>query len=282
MKLSIITVNLNNRDGLRKTIDSVRGQCCMNFEHIIVDGASKDDSPSIIREYADSSTHPVHWVSEQDKGIYNAMNKGIDMARGEYLLFLNSGDALAGTQVVKHFINADTCADIASGIERMPNGMLSYPKNETELTYDFFYNDTLRHQSTFIKRDAFEKYGKYREDYRIVGDWEWFFRVIIIDNVSYQTLNFEVAIFDCNGISNSKVLMESHEFERARVHQEILPRLESEYKELQILRSIKEEYDHLKSGRFGIFVKVFLRIKQLKKKIIHQYFGVFYFVCFFF
>lgn len=266
MKLSIITICYNDAQGLKKTLGSVAGQCCADFEHVIVDGKSKDDSPAIIREYADGSAYPVHWVSEQDNGIYNAMNKGIDMASGEYLLFLNSGDILVGTQVVKCFIDANVYADVASGIERMPNGNLSYPKNEDELTYDFFHNDTLRHQSTFIRRDAFEKYGKYREDYRIVGDWEWFFRVIIRDNASYQTLNFDVAIFDCNGISNSKVLMESHESERSRVHKEILPRLQHEYEELQILRSIKEEYDHLKSGRFGIFVKIFLRIKQLKKK----------------
>lgn len=263
MRLSIITINLNNRDGLQKTIDSVICQTFKDFEWIIIDGGSTDGSKELIEQY---SKHFSYWVSEPDKGIYNAMNKGIDMASGDYLLFLNSGDILAGTQVVKYFVNAGVCADIASGIERTTNGTLIYPKSENGLTYDCFYNDTLCHQSTFIRRDAFKKYGKYREDYRILGDWEWFFRAIIRDNASYQSLNFEVAIYDCNGISNSQVLMEWQEIERARGHQEILPRLQSEYEELQILRSIKEEYDHLKSGRFGIFVKAFLRIKQLKKK----------------
>lgn len=266
MKLTIVTICYNDALGLRKTLDSVALQSCQDFEHVIVDGASKDGSTAIIKAYAETSECSVVWVSEPDKGIYNAMNKGVKMAGGEYLLFLNSGDVLVGTDVIEHFSNAKVYADVASGLEQMPDGRLAFPKQECELTYDYFYNDTLRHQSTFIRRDAFEKYGLYREDYRIVSDWEWFFRVLVRDNASYQMLNFEVSEFDGNGVSNSQTQMKLHEIERERVHQEILPRLYPEYEELQMLRTVKEEYDHLKSGRFGVFVKLFLRIKKAKKK----------------
>ena len=91
MKLSIITVNLNNRDGLQKTIDSVICQTFRDFEWIVIDGGSTDGSKELIEQYAD---HFAYWVSEPDKGIYNAMNKGIKVAKGEYLQFLNSGDSL--------------------------------------------------------------------------------------------------------------------------------------------------------------------------------------------
>ena len=86
MKLSVITINFNNRDGLRKTIESVVNQTYKDFEYIVIDGGSTDGSVDVIKEYTDRIDY---WVSEPDKGIYNAMNKGIDVAQGEYCLFLN-------------------------------------------------------------------------------------------------------------------------------------------------------------------------------------------------
>ena len=87
MKLSIITVNRNNKDGLEKTIRSVIRQTSHDYEYIIIDGASTDGSPEIIRNYEENITY---WISEPDTGIYNAMNKGIRKAQGDYCLFLNS------------------------------------------------------------------------------------------------------------------------------------------------------------------------------------------------
>ena len=122
MKLSIITINYNDATGLKKTLDSVAKQTSCNFEHIIIDGASTDGSVEIIREYEStlaSSLSPLasnlKWLSELDKGIYNAMNKGIKMATGDYLLFLNSGDCLVDDEVVEHFVLCDNREDIISG-----------------------------------------------------------------------------------------------------------------------------------------------------------------------
>ena len=103
MKLSIITVNLNNRDGLQKTIDSVVSQTFKDYEWIVIDGGSTDGSKELIEQYAD---HFTDWVSEPDKGIYNAMNKGIGMASGEYIQFLNSGDSLVSGHVVDQMSEA--------------------------------------------------------------------------------------------------------------------------------------------------------------------------------
>ena len=89
MRLSIITINYNNREGLRKTIESVVNQTYRNFEYIIIDGGSTDGSVEVVKEYADRISY---WVSEPDNGIYNAMNKGVLAANGKYIQFLNSGD----------------------------------------------------------------------------------------------------------------------------------------------------------------------------------------------
>ena len=92
IKISIITINFNNSKGLVQTLDSVAQQTYNNYEHIIIDGASTDGSKSIIEQYKNKNPHVTYWVSEKDEGIYNAMNKGITHAQGQYLLFLNSGD----------------------------------------------------------------------------------------------------------------------------------------------------------------------------------------------
>jgi len=121
-KLSIITVNLNNAEGLRKTIESVVTQTFTDFEYIIIDGGSTDGSVEIIKLYADKITY---WVSEPDKGIYNGMNKGIMVAKGEYCQFLNSGDWLVNENVLKE-VFADV--DIVYGDLKIPNGNFFIPK----------------------------------------------------------------------------------------------------------------------------------------------------------
>ena len=104
MKLSIITINYNNAEGLRKTMESVLAQSYTEIEYIIVDGASTDGSVDVIRELATRPT--IKWVSEKDTGIYNAMNKGIRMATGEYIQILNSGDILAADDVTDRMMAA--------------------------------------------------------------------------------------------------------------------------------------------------------------------------------
>ena len=274
MKLSIITINWNNAEGLRRTLESVAAQTNRNFEHIIVDGGSADGSVDVIKEYEstikqsvtiDQSTIQIKWVSEKDNGIYNAMNKGIRMAKGEYLLFLNSGDALENAEVVENFYKADIKTDIATGIEKETNGHLIYPKKEEELSYSFFYDDTLMHQSTFIRRDAFERFGMYNEGNHIVSDWEWFFNAIMKQDASYEPLDFVVALFDGEGISNSKRVLQSHNEEREGVRQRIMPRVRRDYNELKRLERVEKEYEYLKNGKMGWIVRMLLKLKAIKK-----------------
>src|SRR5215213_3812369 len=97
-QFSIISINLNNAEGLQKTFDSVFNQTFTDFEYIIIDGGSSDGSEEIIKENADKFSY---WVSEKDDGIYDAMNKGIAKATGDYLLFLNSGDHLLDSSILQ-------------------------------------------------------------------------------------------------------------------------------------------------------------------------------------
>src|SRR5574344_640072 len=114
MTLTIITINRNNADGLKKTLKSVASQICKNYEHIIIDGASTDESVQIIKDYvaSDAGKNVSYWVSENDTGVYNAMNKGIKHAKGEYCLFLNSGDWFINDNIIRQISTARYNDDI--------------------------------------------------------------------------------------------------------------------------------------------------------------------------
>ena len=105
MKISIITINYNNAEGLRKTIASVAAQTYRDIEHIIVDAASTDGSVSVIKEYAEKADYPVLWSSKKDNGVYNGMNIGILRSTGGYIQILNSGDVLAAPAVTERMIS---------------------------------------------------------------------------------------------------------------------------------------------------------------------------------
>lgn len=273
MKLSIITINYNDATGLKKTLDSVVKQTCCDFEHIIIDGASTDGSVEIIREYEStlaSNLSPfasrLKWLSEPDKGIYNAMNKGIKMATGDYLLFLNSGDVLVDENVVYDFIVSDKREDIVAGgtllgvDERLPK----YPPKV--LTYELFVTDSLMHAATFIRRELFEQYGLYNEQHRIVSDWEFFVKVLVNNNCTYTTINRLISLFDTTGISNQSSHSTLHEQERREVIDRYMPRLIPVYDELVEKRRTCEEYQFLKNGRLGWVIKLCLKLKSMKQK----------------
>ena len=112
MKLSIITINYNHKEGLLKTIKSVVNQTYHDIEYIVIDGGSTDGSVDVVKQYEDSISY---WVSEPDCGIYNAMNKGVAKATGEYCLFLNSGDSLHGTDSILEFVSKLSGEDLLMG-----------------------------------------------------------------------------------------------------------------------------------------------------------------------
>lgn len=217
MKLSIITVNLNNRDGLQKTIDSVVSQTFKDFEWIVIDGGSTDGSKELIEQYAD---HFAYWVSEPDKGIYNAMNKGIKVAKGEYLLFLNSGDWLLDTTALERCFSHSFSSDIVYGDLLFCNGETQHRYNyPDDLTLHFLYNLSLGHCASFIKRELITQ-NPYNEELKIVSDWEFFLRQAL-NNSTFGHISEAIACFDTKGISsaNNQLVLD----ERRKVIQAAIP-----------------------------------------------------------
>lgn len=207
LKLSIITINRNNAAGLQKTIESVLSQTYTDFEYIVIDGASTDESVSILKEYA-VATLPCgeglvggrfYWISEPDKGVYNAMNKGILKAKGEYLLFLNSGDVLLNenvlSQVFSYAVNTDI---IAGNIIRGGKEI----KSPDRLTIRNLLISSLSHQSEFFKKDLFEAIGLYKECYKFLSDYDFNLHCAI-QQVTYTHLDISIVDYDDKGMSSS-------------------------------------------------------------------------------
>lgn len=215
MKLSIITINYNNKVGLKNTINSILPQTYNNFEYIIIDGGSTDGSVEIIKEFAD---HITYWVSEPDNGVYHAMNKGIDIAKGEYCIFMNSGDLFYDKNTIESLIPQLDGTDIILGNTLESDGTIKPYKKD--MTFKTLYNGSLSHQSTFIKTSLLKRYH-YDESLKIVADWKFFLQTLILDNCTYKGVNLFVSIYDVSGItySNMNKFME----ERKKVAHSMFP-----------------------------------------------------------
>ena len=238
MKVSIITINFNNLEGLKKTVKSVISQTYHDIEYIIIDGASTDGSADYVKE---NKEYFNYWVSEPDKGIYNAMNKGIDHATGDYLLFLNSGDYLVDENVIEKFVSFDPVEDIVYGDQYIDdNGSLITWYNSPEVLNTKNIFGPLPHQSMFFRNHVFSKYGKYREDNRIVSDWEYYLRLFLLTNTSFKKINMYISIFDYDGLGTVNVDLRT--VERKKVV-ERLP------KGVLELIEIKEKYNDLLLSR---------------------------------
>lgn len=296
MKLSIITITYNNAEGLCRTIQSVQSQTFRDFEHVIVDGGSTDDSVDIIRQYADNeairpegykairqekndkaddtlpnhpiasspNSHEICWISEKDRGVYDAQNKGIRLAHGEYCYFLNAGDTFCADDVLERMFSPNSL--IASSPNRLPdilygneiivdgNGQrVGIARGVANPSFVDLYNSCMKHQASFIRRSLFDKYGMYDADMRICSDFDWFFRVIAFhDEVTLQYKDIDIAYFENTGLSyHSPELC-------AKERQQILDLYMS--KRMQRDYAVLGKYPRLSRVGENKIVKVMLRI----------------------
>jgi glycosyltransferase involved in cell wall biosynthesis len=207
IKLSIITVCYNNKEGLRKTLESIKRQEFKNYEYIVIDGGSTDGILDLIKE---NEAFIDYWVSEKDEGIYDAMNKGIKVAKGEYCYFLNSDDRIASPKTLEKIF--DKAENIDAGIiygnlAVLKNGRLkNVLKLSRKITFYSFYRSkvAIHHQASFIKRELFEKYGYYSLDFTISADWAFFYESVIVHHVKAQYINRVFAVFLAGGASYGK------------------------------------------------------------------------------
>lgn len=229
MRLSIVTINRNNATGLEKTMRSVASQTFKEFEYIVVDGASTDGGVDVIKKMESEFAH-LKWVSEPDKGIYNAMNKGIRMATGDFIQILNSADCLAADDVTERmleFLEKEDRPSILYGnmVKCFPDGHRMVDKcfAGQEITMLGMYTGTLNHDPAYIRRDLFEKYGYYDESLKIVSDWKWYMQAIVLGGEKPRYVDIDVTLFDMSGISENSENKEKIRKERRTVLEKLIP-----------------------------------------------------------
>lgn len=229
LSLSIITITYNNLIGLKKTLKSLLEQNYHNWELIVVDGGSSDGTKEWLQATASqinkigNESHVsqqesltsnnmtnigfderFRYVSEPDKGIYDAQNKGIRMAKGEYCFFLNAGDMFCDKYVLDKMMLGEH-SDVVYGNEIVVDAQghqVEKCQGVDKPTFLDIYMSCMKHQATFIKRTLFERFGEYDISLRIVADWEWFFRVLAYnDDITLHYKNVDVSMFENNGAS---------------------------------------------------------------------------------
>jgi glycosyltransferase involved in cell wall biosynthesis len=230
--ISIITINLNNKIGLKKTIESVIRQDYDKYEFIVIDGGSTDGSVEIIKQNAFKIND---WISEPDNGVYNAMNKGIKKANGEYCLFVNSGDILYNEKVLTDIMNQELTSDIITGntIVDDKSKNLQPVNAPAKISFYTFFKHTILHQATLIRTSLFKELGYYNENLRIVADWEFFLKALILHNCSYQSINVTFSVFDSTGISSRPQNFNVSLKERDDILQKYFPYFLADYQLLQ-------------------------------------------------
>ena len=218
-KYTIITINFNNSAELRQTIESVVGQTLKDIEYIVIDGGSTDGSVEVIKDYAD---HIDYWISEPDNGVYNAMNKGLAKAHGEYVNFMNSGDTFFSPSVLEEVDRQIGDADILFGnvCNRATGVRYGGIKAGSEVTFLTLKKEILCHQATFYRRDIFNRHP-YDESLRLIADWKVNVQAIVTDNCKVKVVDTMIARYDLTGMSSTQSQL--HAEERHRVMSELFP-----------------------------------------------------------
>ena len=204
--IDIVTINLNNKKGLERTIKSVLTQTFANeINYIIIDGGSTDGSVDVIKKYED---YIDYWVSEPDNGIFNAFNKSLSHLKGDYVLFLNSGDYLASETIIEGVSKYLGEHDILYGNLIVFNENGNHICNVREIAYikekldeSFFKRTAMPHQASFIRTD-YQKEHPYDETFKIAGDWKFFREAIMKNKCTYSTIPFAISYYNEDGISS--------------------------------------------------------------------------------
>jgi len=256
--LSVITVSYNSAETIAATLNSLREQSCKDFESIVIDGNSKDGTQNIIQSFGDVVKQ---FISEPDKGIYDAMNKGIDLAKGRYVSFLNSDDRYL-RNTIQTILEQHTDAGIFYGNmikERKLSGKV-YTRTERPDLPKMEQTMSIFHPSTFVKSDLFRTMGKFSLKYNIAADYQWFLRAYI-EGVSFEYIDSSLSVFRVGGVSNFSCDSYS---EAAEIQKEFgLPYDAMLDQHRQCLRKMKRNQLVSKIARLPVFKTIYEN--QIKK-----------------
>lgn len=212
--ISLITVVFNGEAFLEETLRSAVAQTYPNIELVIIDGGSSDNTLAIARQF---QPRIGTLISEKDKGIYDAMNKGIKAAKGEWVYFLNAGDLFYNNEVLASVFNRELSQfDLIYGKVQTinePTG-INYINGQSVTLKDFYYQYPICHQAAFFRRTVFNQLGLYNDTYKLVADSEWFVRFFMGGKHLSLFIDEIVAYYDIQGASYHKRMLSQQELLR--------------------------------------------------------------------
>ena len=267
--LSIITINLNQGDALKSTLDSILSQTYTDYELIVIDGGSNDHSQQILQKL---SAKIDICISEPDKGIYDAQNKGIRNASGRYSIFMNAGDTFYNQNVLSNVFNTVQTDDTLYG------DLIRIEKNKTEkvkfppvMNFLFFHKVGLCPQATFSLTELHRQYP-FDTKYKIFADRNFYFQ-LIKKNHTFKYLNLTVCIYDANGFSNLPENKNRAIEERQNITDQYIPKLiQEDYKHLLLIPEINKlfddliQYPRLRKMTSSVLKSVFNTYKAITKR----------------
>lgn len=256
-KITVITINYNNLQRLRRTIPSVLSQTFTDYEYVVVDGGSTDGS----KEYIESQKGIDQWVSEKDGGIYNAMNKAVGMASGEYCIFMNSGD---------HFFSSRSLEDAAAELDGtdyctgqtvvVDDDYVSLCLPPQQMSSYFIKGTSLQHQSSFIKTSLLREHP-YDETLKIVADWAHFLEWWTKGECSYKALTTIVATYYLDGYSAQNVDLLNKE------RTQVITRLFGSVDKMPVSKETKEQKRERMDDKLQFKLRNAMRMKPLQRDL---------------
>ena len=251
--LTIITICKDICLTIEKTIQSIVGQTYQDFQWIVIDGASQDGTLEILDKFKNRIDI---LVSEKDNGIYNAMNKGLRLAKGEYIYFLNGGDYLFDTTTLEKILSHPLIEDFIYGNIMVFNGMMNpyILKMPTQISLEFLYNKSIPHQSTFTKKSVFEKTSGFNESFPIAADYELTLRAFLLHSSKFQFVNNIFAWYLPYGASDNE---ENRILEKDKIHRKYFSFLKR-----SIYSNRMESFYYTKRNHFGNYLKKLFGIRN--------------------
>ncbi len=224
MKISIITVVWDNKNTIRDAIDSVLGQTYKNIEYIVVDGASTDGTVEVVQSYGDQISK---FVSEPDKGLYDAMNKGIALATGDIIGILNSDDFYIDKFVIERVVGEfksrhveSVFADLVFVKPENLEKVVRYYDSSKFLPSKFMYALYPAHPTFFVKKIIYDKYGLFKTNYKIAADFDIMARFLYTNKISYSYIKKPLIKMRVGGVSTSLSAIWTNSKEQLRVCEE--------------------------------------------------------------
>lgn len=258
MKFSIVTINYNNANGLRQTMDSIISQRCDNYEWIVIDGGSTDGSEQLIQE---NSCLFAYWCSEPDKGVYDAMNKGISHTTGEYIIFMNSGDVFFDEYVLEKVQTYRPTAEVVYGNWTWKyNDEKEIPVNAPDtVNLAFFLRTNICHQAIFVSGENIRAKG-FDLEFPFYADWaKWI--EMMVNGCSFQHIPVSICRYEMGGMSDAN--RKKAELELEQIQRKYLPKY---------ILAIKDEIDIANTVNESKVLKDTYRLVtsgKLYKKLIH-------------